>query len=193
MNAAVPEDLVRRHRLTVEEYYRMAEVGLLAPDARVELIEGEIIDMVPIGNRHSGVVDQLAGLMVAAAGQRGHVRVQNPLRLDQSSEPVPDLAVLKRRPDNYKRAHPGPADALLVVEVSESSLRFDLKSKVPLYAKHGIPEVWVVDIAAQMIHFFHSPHDTGFAHTSSTPQPGLVRLKALPDIAVDLTGLLGDL
>jgi len=193
MNAAVPDDLVRRHHLTVEEYYRMAEVGLLAPDARVELIEGEIIDMAPPGNRHAGVVDQLAELMIAAVGQRAHVRIQNPLRLDESSEPEPDLTLLKRRPDNYKRGHPTRADALLVVEVSESSLRFDMKRKLPLYARHGTPEVWIIDVAAPRIHFFHSPNETGFTYTSSTPQPGLVRLQALPDIALDLTDLLNDL
>lgn len=193
MNAVVPEDLVHRHRLTVEEYYRMAEVGLLPPDTRVELIDGEIIDMAPIGNRHAGVVDHLAELMVAATRQRTQVRIQNPLRLDQSSEPAPDLVLLKRRPDKYKGAHPSPADSLLVVEVSESSLQFDLKKKLPLYARHGIPEVWIVELAAPRVHFFHAPHEAGFVHTSSTPKPGLVRLQASPDIGVDLTGLLDDL
>ena len=193
MNAAVPEDLVRRHRLTVEEYYRMAEVGLLAPETRVELIDGEILDMAPIGKRHAGVVDQLAELMMAAAGQRAQVRIQNPLRLDQSSEPAPDLVLLKRRPDKYKSAHPAPADALLVIEVSESSLHFDLNKKLPLYARHGIPEVWIVDLAAPRVHFFHAPHDAGFEYTSSTPKPGLIRLQASPDIGVDLSGLLDDL
>lgn len=171
----------------------MAEVGLLAPEARVELIEGEILDTAPIGNRHAGVVDQLAELMMAATGQRAQVRIQNPLRLAQSSEPVPDLVLLKRRPDKYKGAHPGPADTLLIIEVSESSLQFDLKKKLPLYARHGIPEVWIVELAARRIHFFHSPHDAGFAHTTFTPKPGLVRLRALPDIGVDLSGLLDDL
>ena len=171
----------------------MTQVGLLAPDARVELIEGEIIDMAPIGNRHASVVDQLAEPMITAAGQRAQVRIQNPLRLDQSSEPVPDLVLLTRRPDNYRRAHPTPADALLIVEVSESSLQFDLRKKLPLYARHGIPEVWIVDLAAPRIHFFHSPRDSGFAHSSSTPRTGQVRLQALPDIEVDLTGLLDDL
>lgn len=193
MNAAVPDDLVHRHRLTVEEYYRMAEVGLLAPDARVELIEGEVIDTAPRGNRHAGVLDQLAALMMAAVGQRAHVRTQNPLRLDQSSEPEPDLVLLRPRPDSYKRAHPTPADALLVVEISESSLHFDLKRKLPLYARQRIPEVWIIDVAAPLVRFFHSPHDTGFGHSSSTPQPGLIRLQALPEVAVDLSGLLEDL
>lgn len=99
----------------------------------------------------------------------------------------------KRRPDKYKGAHPGPADTLLIIEVSERSLHFDLKKKLPLYARHGIPEVWIVDLAAPRVHFFHSPHDAGFAHTSSTPKPGVARLQALPDIDVDLTGLLDDL
>jgi Uma2 family endonuclease len=193
MNAAVPDDLVHRHRLTVDEYYRMVEVGLLAADARVELIEGEIIDMAPIGKRHAGVIDQLTQLMTRAVGESAHVRAQNPLRLDQSSEPEPDLVLLQPRPDSYKRAHPTPGDALLVVEISERSLRFDLKTKLPLYAGHRIPEFWIVDVAAPLIHFFHSPHDTGFGYHSSTPRPGLIRLQALPDVAVDLSGLLDHL
>jgi Uma2 family endonuclease len=171
----------------------MAEVGLLAPDARVELIEGEIIDMAPIGNRHAGVLDQLAELMMNSVGQSAHVRIQNPLRLDRSSEPEPDLVLLRRRPDHYKRAHPTPADALLVVEISESSLQFDLKRKLPLYARQRIPEIWIIDVAAPLVYFFHSPHDTGFGYGSSTPQPGVIQLQALPDVTADLSGLLDDL
>jgi Uma2 family endonuclease len=193
MNAVVPEDLAHRHRLTVEEYYRMAAVGLLAPDARIEMIEGEIIDMAPMGNRHASLLSQLAELMTTALVERAQVRVQNPLRLDGLSEPQPDLVLLKRRADHYKRAHPMPADALLVVEVSEISLRFDMRIKLPLYARHGIPEVWIIDVAAPRIHFFHSPHEAGFAYASSTPQPGPLRLQALPEGAVDLTCLLDDL
>lgn len=189
MIAVVQDDLVRRHRLTVRDYYRMAEVGLLAPDARVELIDGEIIDMPPSGTPHAGILSRLNRLLLAVAGMRVAVRVQLPLRLDEFSEPEPDLAVLKWRQDEYTAAHPTPADTLLVIEVSQSSLRYDRKRKLPLYAHHGIPEVWIVDAVNLRLHTFDSPLDGRYLNSSTTPRPGLLGMQALPDLQVDLTGL----
>jgi Uma2 family endonuclease len=103
----------RPHRLTVADYYRMGEIGILAPDARVELIDGEIIDMAPIGTLHAGSVDHLAHVLRAAIAGHALPRVQNPLRLDDHSEPQPDVCVLRQRPDFYKSGHPRPSDALL--------------------------------------------------------------------------------
>src|SRR5262245_27163525 len=114
------EEFPRRHRITVEEYHRMAEVGLLAPDARVELIDGEIIDMPPMGSRHAAIVRRIQELLTDAVGKRALVQAQLPVRLDNYSEPEPDLAVLARREDYYAAKHPTPADTLLAVEVSES-------------------------------------------------------------------------
>ena len=116
------EDWLPRHRITVDEYYRMAEVGLLAADARVELIEGEILDMPPIGSRHAGVVSLLDRLLSRAAGDEAIVRVQLPLRLTNASEPQPDLALVKPRSDYYSTRHPTAADTLLVVEVSQTTV-----------------------------------------------------------------------
>jgi len=193
MVATMQEDLVRRHRLTVHEYYRMAEVGLLAPDARVELIEGEIIDMPPSGTPHAGVLGRLTRLLLAAAGTRVAVRVQLPLRLDEFSEPEPDFAVLKWREDEYTAAHPMASDTLLVIEVSQSSLGYDRNRKLPLYARHGIPEAWIVDVANPRLHTFRCPQDGQYANTSTTSQPGMVELEALPELKVDLTGLFAGL
>jgi Uma2 family endonuclease len=193
MIAVMQEDLVRRHRLTVHEYYRMAEVGLLAPDARVELIEGEIIDMPPSGTPHAGILGRLTRLLLTTAGNRVAVRVQLPLRLDEYSEPEPDFAVLKWREDEYTAAHPTPSDTLLVIEVSQSSLRYDRKRKLPLYARHGIPEVWIVDVVNLRLHTFDSPQQRRYANSSTTPQPGVVGLKAMPELKVDLTGLFAGL
>jgi len=200
MIAAVSQDLVHRHRITVEEYYRMAEVGLLAPDARVELIEGEIIDMAPQGVTHASVIRRLARLLLLAAGTRASVSVQLPLRLDQFSEPEPDFTLLKWREDEYAATHPGPSDTLLVIEVSQSSLQYDRSRKLPLYARHGVPEVWIIDVGKSLLHTFDSPHvpdpngsPAEYRRRSSTPQPGIMRLQALPDLAIDLTGLFKDL
>lgn len=189
MIAVMPEDLVRRHRLTVHEYYRMAEVGLLAPDARVELIEGEIIDMPPSGSPHAGILTRLHERLFLGVRGRATVREQLPLRLDDFSEPEPDLVLVKRRPDDYLSSHPTAPDALLVIEVSQSSVRFDRKRKLPLYARHGIPEYWILDVVKPVLHMFHTPQNERYLHGSSTPRPGLAALRALPESSIDLTGL----
>ncbi len=177
----------RPHRLTVEEYYRMAEVGLLAHDARVELIEGEIIDMAPIGSRHAEVVDRLGKRLHAATGEVATVGVQRPVRLDSRSEPQPDLVLLK--PRSYANAHPTPRDVLLLIEVSDSTLRFDRDTKVALYARHGIAEVWLVDLVTPALHVFRHPSNNHYRDVTRIDAPGRIQVTALPGIAVDLTGL----
>lgn len=142
----LPDTTLPHHRLSVTDYHRMAEAGILRPDARVELIDGEIIDMAPIGSRHAGAVEQLASILRAAAGTRAMVRTQQPVALGARSEPEPDLALVRPRADFYKRAHPKPRDILLLVEVAEASLQYDTTIKLPLYATHGIPEVWIADL-----------------------------------------------
>lgn len=193
MVAVVQDDLVRRHRLTVQDYYRMVEVGLLAPDARVELIDGEIIDMPPSGTPHAGILSRLNRLLLAAAGNRVAVRMQLPLRLDDFSEPEPDFAILQWREDDYTGAHPTPPDTLLVIEVSQSSLVYDRNRKLPLYARHEIPEVWIVDLVKLRLHRFDAPQGGRYTNSSTTPQPGILGLKAMPDLEVDLTGLFAGL
>jgi Uma2 family endonuclease len=190
--SSLMESWPRRHRITVDEYYRMAEVGLLAPDARVELIEGEIIDMAPIGTDHGSVVDKLTRLFVNAAGDRAIVRIQGAIRLDRSSEPQPDLALLVPRADFYSHAHPSPEDLLLVIEVSDSTLRYDRDVKVPLYARHEIPEVWIVDLQNRELHSYRSPAEGRYHDAHTTQDPGITPVAALPDIEVDLSGLLSD-
>jgi Uma2 family endonuclease len=179
----------QRHRITVDEYHRMAEVGLLAPDARVELIEGEIIDMAPIGPPHSSVVNQLLRLLMRAVGDLAIVQSQGAVRLNIRNEPEPDLALFKPRDDFYRHRHPTGADTLLVVEVSESSLRYDRNIKVPLYARHGVPEVWVVDLVNGQLLTFRSPVDGDYAQQTSTTAPGMVPLSGLPGVSVDISCL----
>jgi Uma2 family endonuclease len=190
MNAVMQEDWISRHRITVDEYYRMAEVGVLAPEARVELIEGVIIDMAPIGSRHGGTETQLGELLSEAAGARAIMRMELPVRLSAWSEPQPDVVLLKRRSDYYKGGHPTAEDTLLVVEVSETSLRYDREVKVPLYASHKIPEVWLVDLKGGQIHFFRAPGASGYEDVSSTTNPGVIALAALPGVQVDLSHVL---
>lgn len=184
------ESWPRRHRITVDEYYRMAEVGLLAPDARVELIEGEIIDMAPIGTDHASVVNRLNRLLVMAVGERGIVQIQGPARLDRYSEPEPDVAVFAPREDFYRHVRPTLAETLLVIEVSDSTLRYDRDVKVPLYARHGIPEVWVVDLQHGELRIYRSPEGERFVDETVTREPGITDLRALPGVQVDLSAIL---
>ncbi len=186
------EDWPRRHRITVHEYYRMAEIGLLAPDARVELIEGEIIDMAPIGTEHSSVVDRLTYLLVRALGDRAIVRIQNPSRLSQITEPEPDVAVLTPRDDFYRHAHPNGGEVLLLIEVSESSLRYDRDVKVPLYARYGVAEVWIVDLQHRCVLTYSSPADGQYRVRGTLTNLDAAPVAALPGIALDLSKLFED-
>jgi Uma2 family endonuclease len=184
------EDWPRRHRITVEDYYRMAETGVLAPDARVELIEGEIIDMPPFGSKHGSVVDKLTRALIRALGDRAIVRTQGAVRLSGISEPEPDVAVLEARSDFYWHAQPVGTQALLIVEVSDSTLRYDRDVKVPLYARHGVRETWVVDIANGQLLCFSAPANGQYARHSTIADPGPLALASLPDVTIDLSGLL---
>lgn len=160
--SAQPEGWPRPHRLTVHDYYRMAEVGLLHPDDRTELIEGEIVDMPPIGSEHASVVTLLTERLLRAVGDSAVVRVQQPVRFMPRSEPQPDLALVRRKADAYRSGHPTAKDVLLLIEVSHSTLRYDLEDKARLYAKHGIPEYWVVDVANRRIVRQRNPSRGGY-------------------------------
>ena len=185
------EGWLPRHRITVDEYYRMAEVGLLAHDARVELIEGEIIDMAPTGSRHAASVDRLAQLFQRNVGVRATVRVRGPVRLSATSEPQPDIALLRPRDDFYESNHPTALDTLLIIEVSDTTFRYDRQVKVPLYARHGVPEVWVVDLKDRLLHFFRAPAGGEYTDISSVSEPAEIEFAALPGCAIDLSGVLG--
>jgi Uma2 family endonuclease len=182
------EEWPRRHRVTVEEYYRMARVGLLAPDARVELIDGEIIDMPPIGTRHTAVVDRLNALLGRAVEDRAIVRVQGPVRLDDFSAPQPDLTLLTPCADFYEQRHPGPSDILLVVEVSETTLRYDRQVKSALYARHGIPELWIFDTQRKELHVHRDPSGSGYSQMFMSDRPSL-QVMRVPGVTIDATAL----
>jgi Uma2 family endonuclease len=186
-----PTDLPRRHRLTVSDYYRMAEVGILAPDARVELIDGEIIDMVPPGSLHAATVRRLRNIFSRAAGDSASVHAQDPVRLSEHSEPQPDLALVRRREDLYSERHPQASDVFLVVEVADTSLRFDRDTKVSLYAKHGIPEVWLVDLRGQRLIRHRAPQQGVYTRVDEPHLGTPLEVSALPGVTVELQSLFG--
>ena len=187
--STVADDWFPRHRINVDAYYRMAEVGLLAHDARVELIQGEVIDMAPIGSRHAYVVNTLTRLLIHALNDRAIVAVQQPIRLDQRSEPQPDLTVVKPPADAYRTAHPVAADVLLLIEVSDTTLRYDRDIKLPLYASHAVPEVWLIDVNSKLLHRMRQPINQAYTATT-THHDGNVALAMLPGVSIDLSGVL---
>jgi Uma2 family endonuclease len=191
MGLIEPPELLRRHRLTVDEYYRMAETGVLAPDARVELIDGEIVDMAPIGSRHGSAVKRLNHLLMEAVGSAAIVAVQDPVRLGNRSEPQPDLMLLAPRADFYEAAHPVAADVLLLVEVSDSTARYDRIIKLALYARHGIREVWIVDLDNRLMRVCRNPVGDAYTQTTETPTPGMLTPVLLPGVSIDASKLLG--
>jgi Uma2 family endonuclease len=188
---AVPDSWVPYRRFRSADYYRMWEIGLFAPDARIELIEGEIIDMAPIGSPHCGTVDWLNEVLVAALRKHVIVRPQSVIELSDFSHPQPDIALLQRRKDFYRSAHPGPPETFLIIEVSASSLRLDEMVKVPLFAHFEIPEMWIVDLVHERLNVYRSPRDGEYTEVSSIEKPGVTALSALPGVTVDLSDLFG--
>ena len=179
-----------KHRFSVKEYYRMAETGVLSPDARVELLDGEITDMSPIGPFHGGVTNYLLQIFAATARGRWLVSVQNPVRLDDYSEPQPDLLLLKPAADFYRSRHPQPAEVYLLVEVSDSTLARDLSEKLPAYGRAGIPEVWIVNLHDETLEVYREPHFTGYARRTVLRAGDQAQPLSFPDAAVDVAELL---
>jgi Uma2 family endonuclease len=182
-------DLPSRHRLTVADYYRMAEVGILAPDARVELIDGEIIDMAPPGSLHAATVMFLTRALMHAVDDRALLLAQNPVRLSEYSEPQPDLALLRPRDDFYREHHPRAHDVLLIIEVAATSLRFDRETKLPLYARHGIPEMWLVDLGGKRLVRHRAPQQGAYTLVDEPDLRSTLEVAALPGVSVDLQRL----
>lgn len=179
-----------RHRIDVDAYYKMAEAGILPREARVELIDGEIIDMPAIGSPHAGIVKRLISLVAHAVAERTVlVGVQDPLRLDDYNEPEPDLMLLRPREDDYRASHPSAADVLLLVEVSDTSLAYDRGVKLPLYARFGVPEVWIIDVVGAAVEVFRAPRDGAYS-SCERRTGGMLSPTLVPTAAIDITALV---
>jgi Uma2 family endonuclease len=177
-------------KITVSDYYEMARVGLLDPDDRVELIEGEIVAMAPVGNPHGYVVDELNDRLNAVAHRKALVRVQGALRLSNRTELMPDLSLLKLPSAQYRAKQASAADALLVIEVSDTTLRKDTRIKIPLYARSGVSEVWIMDLPKGRVHFYRSLVDGQYQNVSVVSEPKSAAVPGLMDAEIDLTSLL---
>jgi Uma2 family endonuclease len=187
----MPVDVDRR-RFTVDEYQRMGDAGVFSEKDRVELIDGEILTMSPIGSAHCAVVDRANRALVLAAHMRAIVRVQGPIGLSPYTEPQPDLVLLRPRGDFYGAGHPRPADVLLVIEIADSSLRYDREVKALLYARSGIVEYWLVDLTNHSLTRYTTP-ENGTYHNVSIHEHGQVLApSALPDCSIAINDLLGE-
>jgi Uma2 family endonuclease len=181
----------RRYRFTAAEYHRLAEAGILGEDDRVELIDGEIIEMSPIGSRHMAGVNRLNRRLVRAVGDAAIVSVQNPIQVGDHHEPQPDVTVLRPRADDYASAVPIAEDVLLVVEVADSSADYDRGTKAPLYARGGIAELWIVDLNRDHLVVYRDPTSAGYATTRVLRRGESIRPLAFPELEITVDEILG--
>lgn len=181
---------VTTHRFTVDEYHRMGEAGIFHEDDRVELIDGQVLEMTAIGPGHVACVVRLTDQLAPLTDRGLSLSVQNPLVLADRSEPLPDLAVLRRPADSSRQSLPTHEDALLVIEVADTSLEHDRDTKIPLYARAGIPEVWLVDLRAGRIAVYRDPGLDGYRDVSMVTRGGTLTATAIPGLELNADELL---
>ena len=181
---------VERHRFSIEQFERMVQVGVLTENDRVELIDGEIVEMAAPSPDHSIPVQRLARLFIERLGDRAYVRVQDAVRIPPSSEPEPDL-VLARPPDvRYLRRHPEPGDLLLIVEVSHNTHVYDRDLKLPLYSRSGVLEVWILDVPRERLEVYREPGPDGYGRVEVVDRGGSVAPERFPDVRVAVNDVL---
>jgi Uma2 family endonuclease len=187
----MPTEIIKK-RFTVADYHRMAEAGILGPKERVELIDGEIVEMSPTGHPHWVRVARATTLFIRTFGDRAVVNVQNPIQLTEWTEPEPDLVVYKPRPDFYLKKKPAPEDVFFLMEISDTSLRYDRNVKVPLFAAAGIPEVWIQDVKSDVLYVYREPQRNGYGVTLDLRRNDIVSPTAFPDVQFSIDNLLGE-
>ncbi len=181
----------QKYFFTVDEYYRMAEAGLFSEGRHVELIEGEVIEMSPIGSRHAGCVDDLNSLLTHKVGRLAIVRVQGPIRIDEYSEPQPDIALLKPRRDSYRRSHPTPSDVLLVIEVADTSAQYDRNVNLPLSASAGIPEAWLIVLPKDLVEVHSEPKNGKYQKVQRLKRGKTVNSPTVQGLSLKVDDILG--
>jgi len=188
----MPTETITRKRFTVDEYHRMSDIGLFPEDKRFELIRGEILEMPGAKPPHSGRVNRLNHLFMNRLGDSVIVSVQNPSSIDDYSEPVPDVSLLKPRLDFYTKNHPLPEDVLLVIEISHTTLRFDTRIKGPLYAEAGIPEYWILNIPQNVLEVRTDPVNGRYTRLQTLKLGELITPRAFPQVSFRIDEILGD-
>lgn len=181
-------EVIERHQFTARQYEKMIALGIIDPEARVELIDGEIIAMSPANEPHEGMVRLILNRLMPLVGRLATVDVQNAIALDDRSRPEPDLMLLKHRPDAYRDHRPGPQDVLLLIEVADSSLQKDRTVKLPRYARAGISEVWIIDVEGHCVEVYRGPVGERYGQYFVLQQ-GHVLCSALPQILLSVDDL----
>jgi len=182
---------VTRWQFSADDYERMVETGILDKDDRVELIDGEVIAMSPIGPPHAGIVNRLNAYLNRQLAGTAIVSVQNPIRLNDYAEPQPDLAILRPKDDFYAHAHPTPADILLLIEVADSSLEYDSNEKMPRYAQEAIPEVWLIDVDRQSVTQYAHPIITVYRHQITLVHGQVLVAQTIAGLEIAIDAIFG--
>jgi Uma2 family endonuclease len=182
---------IAKYSFTAEEFERLGEAGILRQDARLELIEGEICAMSPVGSAHAACVKFLSGLFNRLFNGTFIIGVQDPIRLNDFSEPQPDVALLRWRDDYYREGHPTPADVLLVIEVADTTVVGDRKIKLPLYARAGIPEAWLVNIPEGQIEIYSDPAGGIYRRAEVFGRGAVAQSHTVEGLDVNVRELLG--
>ncbi len=183
---------IARRLFTVDEYCLMLEAGILHEDDRVELLEGEIVEMAPVGSRHAGTVKRFVSLLYRRiAAEQATISVQDPIRLSETSEPQPDIALLRPRDDFYAASHPTSEDIFLIIEVADTSAEADRELKLPLYAQAGIAEVWIVDLNSDTVGVYQAPASGRYVERRSIARGESVSPGAFPAVLLTVDEILG--
>lgn len=182
---------LKRFRFTRADYYRLVGAGVLGEDDRVELIEGEILEMSPIGPRHTGCVKRVNALLGEMLRGRAIISVQDPVQLNEYSEAEPDLALLELRADYYAAGHPTPETVRLVVEIADSSLDYDQHIKAPLYARNHVQEYWLVNLVQNHLVVYRDPREGSYATVRVSRRGETVSPLAFPDLQIAVADILG--
>jgi Uma2 family endonuclease len=180
-----------RTRISTNRYQMMVAAGVLTKYDRIELIEGDMLDMAPIGTRHSAITSRLHEVFVLAVARSATVVSAGPVNLGEFSQPQPDLMLFKRRADFYSGKTPEAADVLLLIEVSDSSLAFDQSVKLNLYARYGVAEYWVVDVEGEQVVTYCEPTAKGYIRQAEFEGPDAVMPRAFPDLKIAVGEIFG--
>ena len=185
----MPGELTRR-RFTVDEYFAMTDAGILKREDHVELIEGDIIQMTPIGSRHAACVSRLTRLLAEQAGEDAILRVQSPMLLSDLSAPEPDFLLALPRPDHYAAEHPRPEDVLLIIEVAHTTLAYDRGTKLALYAAAKVPEVWIVDVDGHAVEVYKRPEGMHYLSGYRAGPTDTLRSERPPSVVVEVSRIV---
>lgn len=191
MSIPAADVAIQRHRFTVDDFVRMGDAGILTDDDRVELLDGEVRTLTPINPPHAVTVSRLNRRIVTHLGARAYVSVQSPIQLDRHNQPQPDLAIARGSEDDYAERHPSAEDVLLVIEVADSSLHYDRAEKVPRYARAGIPEVWLVDVAAGCIDVHTGAAPDGYRRRRTLECGATLTATTVPTLHVPVDEIVG--